>query len=159
MPTEVKESRNVKTGTEAVKRGLPQMLKGGVIMDGHSRASKNSRSRRCRRSAKKCYDLEVWFPSQDKYREISSCSNFGDFQARRASIKYKPKEGGKSRFVHTINGSGLAIGRTLAAILENFQQPDGSVKIPPVLVPYLGGQDVLQPKHIVGKLDQRVLAE
>ncbi len=96
--------------------------------------------------ARKCYDLEVWFPSQNKYREISSCSNFGDFQARRANIKYKGKEGGKSRFIHTINGSGLAIGRTLAAILENFQQPDGSVKIPPALVPYMGGQELLQKK-------------
>ncbi|MCW5822687.1 MAG: serine--tRNA ligase [Cyanobacteria bacterium TGS_CYA1] len=109
--------------------------------------------------ARKCYDLEVWFPSQNKYREISSCSNFGDFQARRANIKYKGKDGGKSRFIHTINGSGLAIGRTLAAILENFQQPDGSVKIPQVLVPYLGGQEVLEPKHTLGKLDARVFAE
>jgi len=89
--------------------------------------------------ARKCYDLEVWFPSQNKYREISSCSNFGDFQARRANIKYKPADGGKARFVHTINGSGLAIGRAFAAILENFQQKDGSVKIPQVLVPYLDG--------------------
>lgn len=89
--------------------------------------------------ARKCYDLEVWFPAQDKYREISSCSNFGDFQARRAGIKYKPKDGGKARFIHTINGSGLAIGRTLAAILENYQQPDGSVTVPDVLVPYMGG--------------------
>lgn len=96
--------------------------------------------------ARKCYDLEVWFPSQNKYREISSCSNFGDFQARRANIKYKPKDGGKSRYIHTINGSGLAIGRTLAAILENYQQPDGSVKIPQALIPYLGGQDVLEKK-------------
>jgi seryl-tRNA synthetase len=89
--------------------------------------------------ARKCYDLEVWFPAQNKYREISSCSNFGDFQARRANIKYKPADGGKPKFVHTINGSGLAIGRAFAAILENFQQPDGSVKIPPVLFPYLDG--------------------
>lgn len=110
--------------------------------------------------ARKCYDLEVWFPAQNKYREISSCSNFGDFQARRANIKYKPRDGGKSRFIHTINGSGLAIGRTLAAILENFQQPDGSVKIPPALVPYLGGQEVLEPKlkkHYVG--DHQMLAQ
>lgn len=89
--------------------------------------------------ARKCYDLEVWFPAQNKYREISSCSNFGDFQARRANIKYKPADGGKPKFVHTINGSGLAIGRAFAAILENYQQKDGSVKIPDVLVPYLGG--------------------
>lgn len=89
--------------------------------------------------ARKCYDLEVWFPAQNKYREISSCSNFGDFQARRANIKYKPADGGKPKFVHTINGSGLAIGRAFAAILENYQQPDGSVKIPKVLQPYLNG--------------------
>jgi seryl-tRNA synthetase len=94
--------------------------------------------------AKKCYDLEVWFPGQNKYREISSCSNFGDFQARRANIKYKPADGGKARFVHTINGSGLAIGRAFAAILENYLQPDGSVKIPPVLVPYLGGVEEIR---------------
>ncbi len=90
-------------------------------------------------SARKCYDLEVWFPAQGKYREISSCSNFGDFQARRANIRYRTADGGKPRFVHTLNGSGLAIGRTLAAILENYQQPDGSVKVPQVLVHYLNG--------------------
>jgi seryl-tRNA synthetase len=95
-------------------------------------------------SAKKCYDLEVWFPAQDKYREISSCSNFGDFQARRASLKYRPADGAKPRFMHTINGSGLAIGRTLAAILENYQQPDGTVRVPDVLVNYLGGTKVIQ---------------
>lgn len=89
--------------------------------------------------ARKCYDLEVWFPAQNKYREISSCSNFGDFQARRANLRYRPADGGKPRYLHTLNGSGLAIGRTLAAILENFQQADGSVKIPAALVPYLGG--------------------
>ncbi|MBX9687972.1 MAG: serine--tRNA ligase [Candidatus Obscuribacterales bacterium] len=91
-------------------------------------------------SARKCYDLEVWFPAQGRYREISSCSNFGDFQARRANLRYRPADGGKPRFIHTLNGSGLAIGRTLAAIMENCQQADGSVKIPQVLVPYLGGQ-------------------
>jgi seryl-tRNA synthetase len=96
-------------------------------------------------SAKKCFDLEVWFPAQGKYREISSCSNFGDFQARRANLRYKPADGGKARFMHTINGSGLAIGRTLAAILENFQQPDGSVIIPEVLRPYLQGVDKIEP--------------
>lgn len=97
-------------------------------------------------SAKKCFDLEVWFPGQNKYREISSCSNFGDFQARRANLRYKPADEGKARFMHTINGSGLAIGRTLAAILENNQQPDGSVVVPKVLTPYLGGVTVLRPK-------------
>jgi len=89
-------------------------------------------------SATKTYDLEVWLPSSGKYREISSCSNFIDFQARRADIRFK--EGGKkgTQFVHTLNGSGLAVGRTMAAILENYQQPDGTVRIPPVLQPYLG---------------------
>lgn len=95
--------------------------------------------------ARKCYDLEVWFPAQDKYREISSCSNFADFQARRANIRYKPADGGKPRYIHTINGSGLAIGRALAAILENNQQKDGSVRVPAVLVPYMGGIEVLRP--------------
>lgn len=96
-------------------------------------------------SAGKCYDLEVWFPAQDKYREISSCSNFFDFQARRANLRYKPADGGKSRYLHTLNGSGLAIGRTFAAILENYQQPDGSVKVPTVLVSYLNGVTELHP--------------
>jgi seryl-tRNA synthetase len=96
--------------------------------------------------ANKCYDLEVWFPAQDKYREISSCSVFGDFQARRANLRYKPKDGGKARFLHTINGSGLAIGRAMAAILENYQQPDGSVKVPTVLQPYMSGVTVISPK-------------
>lgn len=100
-------------------------------------------------SARKCYDLEAWFPAQDKYREISSCSNFGDFQARRANLRYRPADGGKPRYLHTLNGSGLAIGRTLAAILENYQQPDGSVNIPDVLVPYLGGMTVLKPEQAV----------
>ena len=90
-------------------------------------------------SSAKTYDIEVWLPGQGKYREISSCSNFEDFQARRANIKYKPKDGGKPRFVHTLNGSGLAVGRTLVAILENFQQEDGSVIIPEALRPYMGG--------------------
>ncbi|MDH5297418.1 MAG: serine--tRNA ligase [Desulfobulbaceae bacterium] len=87
-------------------------------------------------SACKTYDIEVWMPAQNTYREISSCSNFGDFQARRGSIRYRPKDQKKSGLVHTLNGSGLAVGRTLAAILENFQQEDGSVKIPEVLAPY-----------------------
>ncbi len=90
-------------------------------------------------SASKCYDIEVWVPSENKYREISSCSNCTEFQARRANIRFKPKEGGKTRFVHTLNGSGMAIGRTLVAILENYQQEDGSVVIPKALVPYMGG--------------------
>ena len=89
-------------------------------------------------SAAKCFDLEVWMPSYNAYKEISSCSNFGDYQARRANIRYRDKETGKTRFVHTINGSGLAVGRTFAAILENFQQKDGSVIIPEVLRKYTG---------------------
>lgn len=90
-------------------------------------------------SAAKCYDIEVWVPSEDKYREISSCSNCTDFQARRANIRFKPKDGGKSKFVHTLNGSALAIGRTVVAILENNQMSDGSVKTPEVLIPYMRG--------------------
>ncbi len=90
-------------------------------------------------SAAKTYDIEVWMPSQDVYREISSCSNFEDFQARRANIRFKEKGKKGTRLVHTLNGSGLAVGRTLAALLENFQQPDGSVAIPKALQPYLGG--------------------
>ena len=95
-------------------------------------------------SAAKTYDIEVWLPSQQQYREISSCSNFESFQARRASIKYRPtggKKDTKTDFVHTLNGSGLAVGRTLVAILENFQQPDGSVEVPLVLRPYMGGME------------------
>ncbi len=91
-------------------------------------------------SAAKTYDIEVWIPSQDRYREISSCSNFEDFQARRADIRYRPAQGKKkTRLVHTLNGSGLAVGRTWLAILENCQQPDGSVRIPNALQPYMGG--------------------
>lgn len=90
-------------------------------------------------SAAKTYDIEVWLPTQKKYREISSCSNCEDFQARRAMIRYRSKEKEKVNFVHTLNGSGLAIGRTMVAILENFQQKDGSVVIPNVLRPYMGG--------------------
>ncbi|MEW6622358.1 MAG: serine--tRNA ligase [Bacillota bacterium] len=90
-------------------------------------------------SSAKTYDLEVWLPAFNAYKEISSCSNFEDFQARRANIRYRPGQGGKPRYVHTLNGSGLAIGRTLSAILENYQQEDGSVIIPEVLRPYMGG--------------------
>ncbi len=90
-------------------------------------------------SSAKTYDLELWVPSENTYREISSCSNFEDFQARRASIRYRPKQGGKTKLVHTLNGSGLAVGRTFLGILENYQQSDGSVTIPEVLVPYMGG--------------------
>ncbi len=89
-------------------------------------------------SAAKTYDIEVWLPAAGRYREISSCSNFEDFQARRANIRYRPEQGVRPRFVHTLNGSGLAVGRTLAAILENYQQEDGSVVVPHVLRPYIG---------------------
>lgn len=97
-------------------------------------------------SATKTYDIEVWMPGQGdngKYREISSCSNCLDFQARRAGIRFKRKDAKKPEYVHTLNGSGLAVGRTFAAILENYQQSDGSVKIPQVLVPYMGGIEVI----------------
>jgi seryl-tRNA synthetase len=90
-------------------------------------------------SSAKTYDLEVWMPSYGRYVEISSCSNFEDFQARRANIRFRRQESGKVEYVHTLNGSGLAVGRTLAAILENYQQEDGSVIIPEALVPYMGG--------------------
>ena len=91
----------------------------------------------------KTYDLEVWLPGQNLYREISSCSNFESFQSRRANIRYKPAGAKKSEYLHTINGSGLAIGRTYLAILENYQQPDGTVRIPEVLVPYMAGETLI----------------
>lgn len=94
-------------------------------------------------SATKTYDLEVWVPSQDKYREISSCSNTGDFQARRMQARWRNPETGKPELVHTLNGSGLAVGRTLVAVLENYQQADGSIRIPEVLKPYMGGLEVI----------------
>ncbi len=96
--------------------------------------------------AAKTYDIEVWAPGQNRFVEISSCSNFEDFQARRANIRYRPKGGGKPRFVHTLNGSGLAVGRTVMAILENYQQEDGSVVIPEVLRPYMDGLEVIKKK-------------
>ena len=96
-------------------------------------------------SAIKTYDLEVWLPGQDKYREISSCSNMGDFQARRMQARWRNPETGKPELLHTLNGSGLAVGRTLLAILENYQQADGSVLVPEALAPYMGGLSVLVP--------------
>ena len=93
--------------------------------------------------AVKTYDLEVWVPSQDKYREISSCSNCGDFQARRMQARYRNPETGKPELLHTLNGSGLAVGRTLVAVLENYQQADGSIRVPDVLKPYMGGIEVI----------------
>ncbi|WP_061239311.1 serine--tRNA ligase [Ectopseudomonas composti] len=94
-------------------------------------------------SAVKTYDLEVWVPSQDKYREISSCSNCGDFQARRMQARYRNPETNKPELLHTLNGSGLAVGRTLVAVLENYQQADGSIRVPEVLKPYMGGIEVI----------------
>lgn len=94
-------------------------------------------------SAAKTYDIEVWLPGQNTYREISSCSNFEDFQARRANIKFKPKNSKKKEFVHTLNGSGLAVGRTLVAILENYQREDGSIVVPEVLRPYMDGIETI----------------
>lgn len=96
-------------------------------------------------SAAKTYDLEVWIPAQNTYREISSCSNTEDFQARRAQIRYRDEVDGKVRLLHTLNGSGLAVGRTVAAILENYQNEDGSVTIPEVLRPYMGNIDIIKP--------------
>ncbi|HEO1203616.1 TPA: serine--tRNA ligase [Streptococcus agalactiae] len=96
-------------------------------------------------SAAKTYDLEVWIPAQNTYREISSCSNTEDFQARRAQIRYRDEVDGKVRLLHTLNGSGLAVGRTVAAILENYQNGDGSVTIPEVLRPYMGNIDIIKP--------------
>jgi seryl-tRNA synthetase len=97
-------------------------------------------------SAAKTYDIEAWLPAQDRYREISSCSNFEDFQARRGNIRYKPKGGKKTEFVHTLNGSGLAVGRTVVAILENYQQADGTVIIPEALRQYMGGAERIEPR-------------
>jgi seryl-tRNA synthetase len=94
--------------------------------------------------ARRCYDIEVWLPGQNAYREISSCSWFGDYQARRAKIRFRPAKGEKPRLAHTLNGSGLAIGRTIVAIFEQYQQADGSVRVPPALVPYMGGLEVIR---------------
>jgi len=97
-------------------------------------------------SSAKTYDLEVWLPGQSLYREISSCSNFEAFQARRAGIRYRPDKGAKPEFVHTLNGSGLAVGRTLVAVLENYQQADGTVVVPHALRPFMGGQERIVPR-------------
>ena len=96
-------------------------------------------------SARKTYDIEVWLPGQGRYREISSCSNCGDFQSRRMKARYRPSEGKGTRFVHTLNGSGLAVGRTLIAVMENGQRKDGSIAVPPSLQPYMNGREVLTP--------------
>jgi seryl-tRNA synthetase len=96
-------------------------------------------------ASQKTYDLEVWLPAQDAFREISSCSWFGDFQARRAKIRFRPEPQSKPHLVHTLNGSGLAVGRTLVAILEQYQQKDGTVRVPEALRPYMGGLEVIAP--------------
>ena len=99
-------------------------------------------------SATKCYDIEVWLPSYNNYKEISSCSNCWDFQARRANIKYRdPSEFKGTRYVHTLNGSGLAVGRTMAAIIENYQNEDGTITVPEALRPYMGGIEVITPEE------------
>ena len=100
--------------------------------------------------ARRTHDIEVWLPGQDSYREISSVSYCGDFQARRMNARFRPEGGGKPEFVHTLNGSGLAVGRTLIAVLENGQREDGSVALPEVLTPYTGGAKEITPD---GKLD------
>ena len=94
-------------------------------------------------SAAKTYDIEVWLPGQQKYREISSCSNFQDFQARRMMARYRNPETGKPELLHTLNGSGLAVGRTLVAVLENYQEADGRIRVPEVLRGYMGGAEYL----------------
>ncbi len=96
-------------------------------------------------SARKTYDIEVWLPGQGRYREISSCSNCGDFQARRMMARYRPKEGKGTRFPHTLNGSGVAVGRALIAVMENYQNADGSITVPDALKPYMGGIEVIEP--------------
>ncbi|MEE8042995.1 MAG: aminoacyl--tRNA ligase-related protein, partial [Pseudomonadales bacterium] len=96
-------------------------------------------------SAAKTIDLEVWLPGQQRYREISSCSNYLDFQARRLRARYRPSNGGRPELVHTLNGSALATGRTLVAVMENYQDVDGRIHVPEVLQPYLGGQAVIEP--------------
>jgi seryl-tRNA synthetase len=96
-------------------------------------------------SARRTHDVEVWLPGQDRYREISSCSDCGDFQARRMNARFRRGEGARPEFVHTLNASGLAVGRTLIAVLENGQEADGSVTLPPALHPYLGGRTRLTP--------------
>ena len=97
-------------------------------------------------ASQKTYDIEVWLPGQDRFREISSCSVCGDFQARRMNARYRPAEGKGPRFVHTLNGSGVAVGRALVAVLENYQQADGSVIVPDALRPYMGGMEVIKAK-------------
>ena len=100
--------------------------------------------------AVRTYDIEAWLPGQDTYREISSVSSTGEFQARRMNARYKPADGGKPQFVHTLNGSGLAVGRCLIAVLENGQKADGSIVLPDVLAPYLGGKTTISAEGVLG---------
>jgi seryl-tRNA synthetase len=93
--------------------------------------------------ARKTYDIEVWLPGQNAYREISSCSSCGDFQARRMNARFRPAEGKGTRFVHTLNGSGIAVGRALIAVMENYQRQDGAIRVPDALVSYMGGTEVI----------------
>jgi len=102
-------------------------------------------------NARITYDLEIWAPGVGEWLEVSSVSNVGDFQARRANIKYRPAEGGRPRLVHTLNGSGLGMPRTLIAVLENYQQADGSVVVPEALRPWMGGIDLIRPQEIKAK--------
>ena len=97
-------------------------------------------------ASSKCYDIEVWAPGANSYLEVSSCSNFEDFQARRAGIRYRPEQGAKPEYVHTLNGSGLALPRTVVALLETYQNPDGSVTIPEVLRPYMRGMERIEKR-------------
>jgi seryl-tRNA synthetase len=110
-------------------------------------------------SAMKTYDLEVWLPGQGLYREISSCSNCGDFQARRANIRYRPAGKTKAEHLHTLNGSGLAVGRTWVAVVENYQQQDGTVRVPEALLPYMDGITVLEPRTGVARARTKAVTE
>ena len=101
-------------------------------------------------SAANKVDLETWAPGSDEWLEVSSCSNFLDFQARRANIRFRPAEGGRPQFLHTLNGSGLALPRTVIAIIENYQREDGSFEVPEVLRPYMKGQEVIGPQPAIG---------
>jgi seryl-tRNA synthetase len=110
-------------------------------------------------SAMKTYDLEVWLPGQGLYREISSCSNCGDFQAHRANIRYRPAGKARSEYLHTLNGSGLAVGRTWVAVVENYQQLDGTVRVPEALLPYMGGLTVLEPRTGIARARSKAAPE
>ena len=125
--------------------GVDRQCRGGIEAAGPALPQGGAVHRDIGFSSAKTYDLEVWLPGQGRYREISSCSNFLDFQARRAEIRFKDKGQKGTSLAHTLNGSGLAVGRTLVAILENYQQADGGVEIPAVLAPYMGGNLKIEP--------------